>query len=92
MHGPVRRGFEVKGELDGKGLKVDTLLPHKSKRPGHSRRNSNSGINLADGTGDARERQERRRDGREEERMAEVWESLREGWVGVCRGLEVTRP
>jgi hypothetical protein len=90
MFGPVRHGFEVKGELDGKGLKVDTLLAHKrNKRPGSSGRNTGAGVNLADGTGDVRERQERRRDGREEEKMKEVWASLSDRWVGVCKGLEI---
>jgi hypothetical protein len=47
---------------------------------------------MADGTGDKMERKERRRDGLEEESMERVWEGMREGWVGVCRGLEIMGP
>lgn len=87
IHGPVRRGWEVKGELDGKGLKTNTTL--LSDRP--SKRDRVSAM-MADGTGDRVERKERKRDGLEEESMEVVWESLRDGWVGVCRGLEVMGP
>lgn len=91
LHGPVRHGWEVKGELDGKGFKVDTLLAKTQKRNA-SKDNSKSardGIALADGTGDAQERRERKRDGKEEERTEQVWVSMKDGWVGVCRALEV---
>ncbi|KAF2280445.1 uncharacterized protein EI97DRAFT_498619 [Westerdykella ornata] len=88
MRGPVRHGYEVNGELDGKGLKVDTLLPsrHKKRAPSRQRRNS------LDGAGDEAERMERRRDGREGEKMEEVWYGMRDGWIGVCKGLEVMGP
>jgi len=85
LHGPVRRGWEVKGELDGKGLKTSTSLEASSKK--------NKGAQMmANGTGDAQERRERKRDGMEEDRMVAVWEGMRDGWVGVCRGLEVMGP
>ncbi|KAF2787810.1 hypothetical protein K505DRAFT_316031 [Melanomma pulvis-pyrius CBS 109.77] len=91
LHGPVRRGWEVKGELDGKGLKTDTLLANIKHRRVNSR-DRNQGINIADGTGDAIERRERKRDAREEDRTGEVWKSMKDGWVGVCTGLEVMGP
>ncbi|OAG14447.1 hypothetical protein CC77DRAFT_1099998 [Alternaria alternata] len=87
IHGPVRKGWEVKGELDGKGLKTNsTLLDNKDRK-----RDRVSAM-MADGTGDKVERKERRRDGLEEESMERVWEGMREGWVGVCRGLEIMGP
>lgn len=87
IHGPVRKGWEVKGELDGKGLKTNsTLLDNKDRK-----RDRVSAM-MADGTGDKMERKERRRDGLEEENMERVWEGMREGWVGVCRGLEIMGP
>lgn len=94
IHGPVRHGWEVKGELDGKGLRTDTLLnkPKKSTSKDRKSGRNETGeavVNVADGTGDAVERRERRRDGHEEERTEEVWKSMRDGWVGVCKGLEV---
>jgi hypothetical protein len=86
IHGPVRRGWEVKGELDGKGLKTNTtLLADKSKKDKVSQM-------MADGSGDKVERKERKRDGLEEENMEVVWEGMRDGWVGVCKGLEVMGP
>lgn len=87
IYGPVRRGWEVKGELDGKGLKTNTTL--LSER--HSKRDRVSTM-MAEGTGDRIERKERKRDGLEEESMELVWESMRDAWVGVCRGLEVMGP
>ncbi|KAF2650134.1 hypothetical protein K491DRAFT_697568 [Lophiostoma macrostomum CBS 122681] len=96
LNGPVRHGWEVKGELDGKGLKTDTLLVktplHKRGRSKDKSGNGGGGqgsVNVAEGTGDAVERKERKRDGIEEERTEKVWEGMRVGWVGVCRGLEV---
>ncbi|KAG9195763.1 hypothetical protein G6011_00884 [Alternaria panax] len=86
IHGPVRKGWEVKGELDGKGLKTNSSLLDKERK-----RDRVSAM-MADGTGDKTERKERRRDGLEEESMEVVWEGMREGWVGVCRGLEVMGP
>ncbi|KAL1602575.1 hypothetical protein SLS60_005991 [Paraconiothyrium brasiliense] len=88
LHGPVRRGWEVKGELDGKGLKTSTVLNNVTHRRLGSR-DRNQGLNMADGTGDAAERRERKRDGLEEDRVREVWGSMEMGWVGVCKGLEV---
>ncbi|PSN68237.1 hypothetical protein BS50DRAFT_523377 [Corynespora cassiicola Philippines] len=88
--GPIRHGWEVKGELDGKGQKTDTLLNNLRARSfGGLGRDRNAGVSVADGTGDAQERRERKREGMEEEKIRGVWEGLREGWVGVCRGLEV---
>jgi hypothetical protein len=87
LNGPVRRGWEVKGELDGKGLKTSILDKSNTKRTGSKDRNQ--GINVADGTGDAVERRERKRDGLEEDKIKAVWEGMQDGWVGVCRGLEV---
>ncbi|KAF2269052.1 hypothetical protein CC78DRAFT_529658 [Lojkania enalia] len=85
LYGPVRRGWEVKGELDGKGLKTDTLLSHlKNKKSSKA-----TVINIAEGTGDAQEKRERKRDGKEEERTVQAWELMKDGWVGVTRGLEV---
>lgn len=92
LHGSVRRGYEVKGELDGKGFKVDTLLTKNSHRRGASKDKVSSGISVAEGTGDTLERRERKRDGKEEERTEQVWVSMKDGWVGVCRGLEVMGP
>ena len=94
IHGPVRHGWEVKGELDGKGLRTDTLLnrPKKSsskERRGGRNETGEAVVNVADGTGDAVERRERKRDGHGEEKTEEVWKSMRDGWVGVCKGLEV---
>ena len=88
LNGPVRRGWEVKGELDGKGLKTSTSLDVPStKRTGSQDRNQ--GLNMADGTGDAVERKEKKRDALEEDKVRAVWEGMQQGWVGVCRGLEV---
>jgi hypothetical protein len=86
LHGPVRRGWEVKGELDGKGLKTATTLLSSGRG-----KDKNSQM-MANGTGDALERKERKRDGMEEDRMVAVWEGMKDGWVGVCRGLEVMGP
>jgi len=86
IHGPVRKGWEVKGELDGKGLKTNSSLLDKDKK-----RDRVTAM-MADGTGDKVERKERKRDGLEEESMKVVWEGMRDGWVGVCRGLEVMGP
>lgn len=83
VSGPVRRGWEVKGELDGKGLKTSGAL--QSSKGGKTA----NGVSLANGLGDAQDRKERKRDGMEEDEMATVWEAMRDGWVGVCRGLEV---
>jgi hypothetical protein len=85
-HGPVRRGWEVKGELDGKGLKTSSTLLNANKN-----KDKNSQM-MANGTGDALERKERKRDGMEEDKMAKIWDGMRDGWVGVCRGLEVMGP
>jgi len=84
--GPVRRGWEVKGELDGKGLKTATTLLQSKKS-----KDKNTQM-MADGSGDSQERKERKRDGLEEDKMATVWDGMRDGWVGVCRGLEVMGP
>jgi hypothetical protein len=86
IHGPVRKGWEVKGELDGKGLKTNSSLLDKDRK-----RDRVSAM-MADGTGDKIERKERKRDGLEEESMEVVWEGMRNGWVGVCRGLEIMGP
>jgi len=83
ISGPVRRGWEVKGELDGKGLKTSSVL--QSSKGGKTA----NGVSLANGLGDATDRKERKRDGLEEDKMVAVWEAMRDGWVGVCRGLEV---
>jgi hypothetical protein len=83
VKGPVRRGWEVKGELDGKGLKTSSAL--QSSKGGKTA----NGVSIANGLGDAQDRKERKRDGMEEDKMVTVWESMRDGWVGVCRGLEV---
>ena len=88
IHGPVRKGWEVKGELDGKGLKTNSTLVLDNK----DRKRDRVSAMMADGTGDKTERKERRRDGLEEESMERVWEGMREGWVGVCRGLEIMGP
>ncbi|KAL5458667.1 hypothetical protein PMIN07_006087 [Paraphaeosphaeria minitans] len=85
LHGPVRRGWEVKGEFDGKGLKTSGGTNHK--RTGS--RDRNQGINTADGTSDAVERRERMRDELEEDSVREVWKGMEMGWVGLCRGLEI---
>ncbi|CAN9296328.1 unnamed protein product [Alternaria alternata] len=88
IHGPVRKGWEVKGELDGKGLKTNSTLVLENK----DRKRDRVSAMMADGTGDKVERKERRRDGLEEESMERVWEGMREGWVEVCRGLEIMGP
>ncbi|KAJ8114228.1 hypothetical protein OPT61_g3844 [Boeremia exigua] len=85
VSGPVRRGWEVKGELDGKGLKTSSAL--QSSKGGKTV----NGVSMANGLGDGQDRKERKRDGMEEDKMATVWEAMRDGWVGVCRGLEVMR-
>ncbi|CAO2648313.1 Nn.00g075800.m01.CDS01 [Neocucurbitaria sp. VM-36] len=92
IHGPVRRGWEVKGELDGKGLKTSSSLLNPTKSRESSKNRNQNTIMMAHGTGDAVERRERKRDGQEEESMVAVWEGMRDGWVGVCRGLEVMGP
>ncbi len=94
VHGPVRRGWEVKGELDGKGLKTSSSLLRPTKsRDSSKNRNQNSNVTMmAEGIGDAIERRERKRDGEEGENMVPVWEGMKDGWVGVCRGLEVMGP
>lgn len=74
--GPVRRGWEVKGELDGKAMKTGGAL-------GHAR------VNNVDGQEDSRERRDRKRDGLEEDKVRTVWDGMKDGWVGVCRALEV---
>jgi hypothetical protein len=28
----------------------------------------------------------------EEDKMTKIWDGMRDGWVGVCRGLEVMGP
>jgi len=66
VRGPVRKGWEVKGDQV-------------------------SGM-MADGTGESLDQSERKREGEEEESMVRVWEGMRDGWVGVCRGLEVMGP
>ena len=86
MHGPVRRGWEVKGELVGKGLKTATTLINS-----HKNKDKNSQM-MANGTGDAQERRERKRDAIEEDKMTVIWDGMRDVWVGVCRGLEVMGP
>lgn len=85
VNGPVRRGWEVKGELDGKGLKIGTNLIQTKNKDKHSQM-------MADGSGDAQQSRERKRDGMEEDRMRAIWDAMRDGWVGVCRGLEVMGP
>ncbi|KAJ4369680.1 hypothetical protein N0V83_005442 [Neocucurbitaria cava] len=92
IHGPVRKGWEVKGELDGKGLKTSSSLMNPSKSRESSKNRNQNTLMMAHGTGDAVERRERKRDGQEEESMMGVWEGMRDGWVGVCRGLEVMGP
>lgn len=88
LHGPVRRGWEVKGELDGKGMKTSTI-PNNATHRRMGSRDRNQGVHIADGTGDAVERRERKRDGLEEDSVRDVWKGMEMGWVGVCRGLEV---
>lgn len=88
LNGPVRRGWQVKGELDGKGLKTGTMLNSASHKRVNSK-DKNQIISVAEGTGDLQERRERKRDGLEEDRVRVVWEGMRDGWVGVCRGLEI---
>lgn len=88
LQGPVRRGWEVKGELDGKGLKSSAVI-NPANHKGSIGRDRNQGMNDVDGTGDAVERRERKRDGLDEDKVKEVWQGMEMGWVGVCRGLEV---
>ncbi|KAF2711081.1 hypothetical protein K504DRAFT_429639 [Pleomassaria siparia CBS 279.74] len=91
LHGSVRHGWEVKGELDGKGIKTDTLLSNiKHKRKGS--RDRDQGMHLAEGTGDAIERRERKKDAHEQDQTIKVWREMERGWVGVTRGLEVMGP
>ncbi|KAI8943726.1 hypothetical protein NX059_001705 [Plenodomus lindquistii] len=85
IHGPVRKGWEVKGELDGKGLKTNSALLTAGKR-------DKASAMMANGTGDRVDQKERKRDGEEEESMMGVWEGMRDGWVGVCRALEIMGP
>lgn len=92
LHGPVRKGWEVKGELDGKGLKTSSALLNPVKSRESSKNRASAARAMAEGLGDAVERRERKRDGMEEESMMPVWEGMRDGWVGVCRGLEVMGP
>ncbi|KAF2179056.1 hypothetical protein K469DRAFT_641714 [Zopfia rhizophila CBS 207.26] len=87
-NGPVRRGWEVKGELDGKGSKTDTHLP----RIGHGKRGGSGNLSIGDGIGDALERKERKRDGKEEIKTERVWEVMRGVWEELCRGMEVMGP
>jgi hypothetical protein len=85
VHGPVRRGWQVKGELDGKGLKT-------SNSTGDGKKKDKNSQMMANGTGDETERKERKRDALEEDKMTRIWEGMKDGWVGVCRGLEVMGP
>ncbi|KAF1979230.1 hypothetical protein BU23DRAFT_563447 [Bimuria novae-zelandiae CBS 107.79] len=78
LHGPVRRGWEVKGELDGKGLK--TLSPTVG---GNAKGRDMMEVGDADGTDDAVERRERKRDAGEEDRVKSVW-------LGMERGVELS--
>jgi hypothetical protein len=87
IHGPVRKGWEVKGELDGKGLKTSSVL-----LSGKEKNKDKATQIMAGGVGDDVDRKERKRDGMEEDSMMTVWEGMRDGWVGVCRGLEVMGP
>ncbi|KAF2734210.1 hypothetical protein EJ04DRAFT_437544 [Polyplosphaeria fusca] len=90
LAGPVRRGYEVKGELDGKGLKTDTLL-NSLRHKRTTSKGKDNGINIAEGLGDSTERRERKRDGKEEESTTRVWDCMMGGWVPFTRGLEVMR-
>ncbi|ORY15400.1 PX-associated-domain-containing protein [Clohesyomyces aquaticus] len=80
LSGPVRHGWEVKGELDGNGLKTGRVVQTSAG----SRRRGSVGS-----AGDAQESRERKREGSEGARTERVWVEMRDGWVGVCRGLEV---
>ena len=83
--GPVRRGWEVKGELDGKGLKTGSMLVNNGKKDRSSQTVASQ--MMANGT-----RGRNREDALEEDRMMGVWDGMKDGWVGVCRGLEVMGP
>ncbi|CAI6327844.1 unnamed protein product [Periconia digitata] len=43
LSGPVRRGWEVKGELDGKGLKTSALLARVARKSSSKEREQNAG-------------------------------------------------
>ncbi|KAF1844846.1 uncharacterized protein K460DRAFT_336595 [Cucurbitaria berberidis CBS 394.84] len=92
IRGPVRKGWEVKSELDGKGLKTSSSLLNSAKSRDSSKNRHQNTMMMANGTGDAIERRERKRDGQEGDGMVAVWDGMRDGWVGVCRGLEIMGP
>jgi len=81
IYGPVRKGWEVRGDQDPKGCKASSLLDTSKHESGS--------VMMVDGTGDRLTQSESKRYGEEEENMVRVWEGMRDGWVGVCRGLEV---
>lgn len=85
LNGPVRRGWEVKGDMDGQGAKATSVLNNVA----HKHLSRSHGPNNADGADDPVERTERKRDGLEEDEMRAVWEGMETGWTGVCRALEV---
>jgi len=81
--GPVRRGWEVKGEMDGRGA-VGGLKNSPAGIGGHRRfRSGERAGSTSEGDTERKERE------KEEERVREVWSAMESGWVGVCRGLEV---
>jgi hypothetical protein len=93
LHGPVRHGYEVKGELDGKGLKTtEGLRSRVGNRMSSRDRSLGLAQGIADGTGDSIERKERKRDAKEENKTIKVWEGLAKEWKGVTSGLEVMGP
>lgn len=83
IHGDVRTGREVKvdsrGIVDAKGGKVERLI---------------KGLDLRDGTHgdndkDKKSKDQSRAKTRDEIETKEVWDTMRESWEGVVKGMEV---
>ncbi|PVI01952.1 hypothetical protein DM02DRAFT_613279 [Periconia macrospinosa] len=107
LAGPVRRGWQVKGEFDTvKGGKTSSLPSRgagAAQRKSVERMGVGAVAGVGVGTGAEVERETDSDDGNgdndgdgggvlEEDRVRAVWEGLESGWTGVCRGLEVMGP
>lgn len=83
INGEVRTGREVKAEsrgtVDAKGSRVEKLI---------------KGLDLADGTNEENDKNQKGKGGRlaktrDEVETEEVWNTMRESWEGIVKGMEV---